>query len=141
MGWLLLWVGLSLSHRLGLLNRLGLLLWIDASLNYLYRLLLFGLLGSLCLLLSTLSVIECNLDIASIALSIYSCLVQFDERNFVYVGDLFLNWLHVDDNLHDDSLNSLFYGVKVFRRSCELDSVMRDINLSLLVLVKSHHEL
>ena len=55
-----------------------------------------------------------------------SCLVQFDERNFVCIGDLFLNWLHVDDNLLDYSLNRLFYGAKVFRRSCKLDSVMRD---------------
>jgi hypothetical protein len=115
---LLLLVDACLSHLLRLLDDQYLLLWIDLSLRY-----LLGLLDSLCL---WLSVMEGNLDIASLALSMYSLLVQFYEPNFVCIRDLFLNWLHADDNLVDDRLYGIFYRVKVSRRSCKLDSIRHD---------------
>ncbi len=84
---------------------------------------------------------EGNLDIGSLALSMNSCLVQFDERNFVWIGYFLLNWLHVDDNLFDDSLYGLFYLVKVSRRSCKPDFVRHYKDLSLVILLKNHHKL
>jgi hypothetical protein len=79
-----------------------------------------GLLNSLSLLLS---VVNGNLDIALLALNKDSCMIKFNKPNFVCIRDLFLNWLHVDDDLVDYCLDGLFYRVKVSHRSFKHDSI------------------
>lgn len=99
---------------------------------------LLGLLNSLCLLFS---IVDGNLDIVLLALNKDSRMIKFKKPYFVCIRDLFLNWRHVYDYLVYNCLDGLFYKIKVSLRSCKHDSIRINQDLSLIVVLKIHHEL